>query len=247
MTGSIINLLKENFRITNDCIILATPLVIFILLIQLYVENFQYRLSNYANYISYLLVLWVLISAFLSGWLYMTKKTLQFSKKKYLYELDRLSALKKLFLCLFKGIGRFFPHVLTVTALYFIFALLKTLAMIYLYNSPLKPEFSLLTIIFSAIQFLLCFWFIYLLPEIVYSYKNVFVCIINSLKKVCSTLKQTVLLYIIVYLSAALLYYALVYAKTNPIIYFLELLLAYYAFLYLTLLIFRNYEKNFIE
>ena len=51
MSDSILSLMKENFKITNDCIILAAPLVIFVTLIQLYMDNFQYRLSNYANYI----------------------------------------------------------------------------------------------------------------------------------------------------------------------------------------------------
>ena len=67
MSNSVISLLKDNFRLTNECIILVTPLVLFIILFQLYVENFQYRLSNYANYISYLIVLWVCLSAFFPG------------------------------------------------------------------------------------------------------------------------------------------------------------------------------------
>ena len=247
MSGSILSLMKENFRITNDCIILAAPLVIFVTLIQLYMDNFQYRLSNYANYISYLLVLWIFMSAFLSGWLYMVKKTIQFNKKKYLYELDRLSALRNLFLCLFKGVGRFFPCILTITALYFVFSLFKTIVIICLYNLPLKLGFLFLSIIFLIIQFFIYFWFIYLAPEIVYSYKNAFICIGNAIKKIFTVLKQSILLYIIVCLFCVLFYFVLVYIEVHPIIYFFELLSAYYAILYFVILVFRNYEKNFIE
>lgn len=245
MNNSIISLLKDNFRLTNECIILAAPLVLFIILFQLYVDNFQYRLSNYANYISYLMVLWVCISAFFSGWFYMTKKAISFSKKNFLSNIDRNTELRAVFMCLFKGIGRFFIPFLILFALIFIFSLLCTLAIIYLYNSPLKPDYKVLTGIAKTIQLITLYWFIYLIPEIVYSYKNIFKCIISSIKKAYLSIKQSLFIYILICGIGIILNLVLTNIFEHPLVYFIALLFVYYFILYAVLLIFNNYERNF--
>ncbi len=246
MNYSIISLLKDNFRLTNECIILAAPLVLFIILFQLYVDNFQYRLSNYANYISYLMLLWVCISAFFSGWFYMIRKTISSNKKKFLSNIDRNAELRGLFMCLFKGIGRFFIQFLLLIALFFIFSLLCTLATIYLYNSPLKPDYKVLTGITKIVQLITLYWFIYLVPEIVYSYKNIFKCIISSFKKAYFSLKQSLLIYVLICLIGIVLNFVVINIFEHPIVYFIALLFVYYFTLYAVLLIFNNYERNFI-
>jgi len=247
MSNSVISLLKDNFRLTNECIILVTPLVLFIILFQLYVENFQYRLSNYANYISYLIVLWVCLSAFFSGWFYMTKKTISFNKKNFLSYKDRNTELGKLFMCLFKGIGRFFLHFLFIIALFFIFSIICVLTTIYLYNSPLKLDYHVLSGITEIIRFLILYWFIYLVPEIVYSYNGIFKCIISSLKKAYLSFRQSSLLYIFIYFIGIILNLGINNILEHPFVYFIALLFVYYFILYTVLLIFNNYERTFIR
>lgn len=247
MSNTLTCLLKENFKITNDCLILVIPLVIFVTLLQFYIENFQYRLSNYANYFSYYAVLWVILSAFCSGWFYMVKKTMQFSKKIYLLEIDRISALKTLFLCLFKGVGRFFPNFLVITALIIIFMIIKSFAMINLYNSPLKPSYESLTRISFIIELIGAYIFMYIVPEVVYSYKNIFTCIFNCIKKLLISFRQSLLLFGFICLICAVFHFIMVNTIAYPIIYFFELLFTYYTILYIVLLIFRYYEKNYTE
>lgn len=239
--------LNENFKFTNDCIILATPMVLFFIFLQLYIQIFESHLSSSLSYITFFITLWIAISGCFAGWFYMVKKTLQFSKKTFLFDTDRLTALTKLFLCLFKGIGRFFLPFLSVIAICFIFKLIKLLILIIVYNSALNKHYDLIAIISAVIVFLFFYWIIFWIPEIVYTYSNPFKALLNSIKKSYISFKSTSLIYILLCVSGLIIHFSIINSMEFPWLYFLLLLLSYYFILYSVLLIFRHYERNFIE
>ena len=239
--------LRENIITTNDCLILATPMILFFLSVQWYIETFQYNLNSTINYIVFFITLWIWISGCLAGWFYMLKKTLQFSKKTFLFDTDRNTALKKLFLCIFKGIGKFFISFLALTLIVFVFNIVKTICAIYVYNSIPIPNYKVLYTISLAITFFIAYWVIYWIPEIVFTYFNPFKSLVNSIKKSYIAFKQTFLYYIILVAICLFINFAIQYEKIYPVVYFLGLLLFYYIILYSIITIFRLYEKNFIE
>ena len=239
--------LKENLKYTNDCIILATPMVLFIMFLQFYIDTFQYNLFSVSQYIKFFLTLWIALSGCFAGWFYMVKKTLQFSKRTYLFDTDRLTALSKLFQCMFKGVGKFFIHFLGLFSILFLFLLIKSMLVFYIFKTDIKPDLKVLNIVFNTIEFVLAYWFIYLIPEIVYTYNKTLKSIINSVKKSFISFRQTFRFYILIVAVFLFLYLAINVTKMFPIVYFLVLLLFYYFILYCVILIFRLYEKNFIE
>ncbi len=238
--------LRENFKITNDCIILATPMVIFFISIQWFIQTFQNILSLPANNIAFYLTLWIWISGCFAGWFYMTKKTLQFSKKTFLYDTDRSTALTKLFLCLFKGVGKFFVSFLIMVAVCFCFKLLKYGLLLSLFKLPYKLDISQVSIISIAIVLIFWYFFIYWIPEIVYNYTNAFKAMINSVKMTILSFKNTFPLYIFMVLIGILLRIIIFMAEDNPFTYFLLIILTYYYLLYFILIIFRDYERNYV-
>ena len=239
--------LKENVITTNDCLILATPMILFFISVQWYLETFQYNLTGLNSYLAFFFTLWIWISGCAAGFFYMLKKTLQFSKKTFLFDTDRNTALKKLFFCIFKGIGKFFISFLVIIAVIFLFEVVQTIFILYLYNSPLKPSYEYLSLFSYIITFFAGYLIIYWIPEIVYTYNNPFKSLVNSAKKVYISFKQTTLYYLLISFAGLILHYTIQYMKIYPVIYFLELLLFYYLILYALITIFRLYEKNFIE
>lgn len=239
--------LKENIITTNDCLILATPMILFFISIQWYTETFQKDLIGLNTHIAFFFNLWIWIAGCFAGWFYMLKKTLQFSKKTFLFDTDRNTALKKLFLCIFKGIGKFFFPFLGFAAIIFAFNLIKAIFNFYLYNSAFKPHYDIILIISYLVTLIAAYWVIYWIPEIVYTYKNPFKSLINSVKKAYISFRQTSKYYILIAIVISILDFTIEAMKIYPVIYFLELLLFYYFILYSVIIIFRLYEKNFIE
>ena len=239
--------LKDNLKFTNDCIILATPMVLFFIFLQFYLESFQYNLSSFGSYATFFITLWIAISGCFAGWFYMVKKTLQFSKKTFLFDTDRLTALSKLFLCIFKGIGKFFIPFLGLIFILFVFQVLKAIFILYVYNSALKPHYETLNIAANVIAFILAYWIVYWVPEIIYTYSNPFKALYNSVRKAYISFKQTSFYYLLIIAGCLFLHFTIQEMKLYPVVYFLELLLFYYFILYSVITIFRLYEKNFIE
>ena len=120
-------LFKNNFKTTNDCIILATPLIIFLSILGWY---FNYALETADNIPKLILAgttLLVMGCGFLSAWMYMTKKTLQLANKVFIFDKDRAKAFGELIMSLPRGIGKLFlPFVGVTVILLLIYALTIT-------------------------------------------------------------------------------------------------------------------------
>lgn len=110
-------LFKNNFKTTNDCIILATPLIIFLSILGWY---FNYALETADNIPKLILAgttLLVMGCGFLSAWMYMTKKTLQLANQVFIFDKDRARAFRELIMSLPRGIGKLFLPFVGITIL----------------------------------------------------------------------------------------------------------------------------------
>lgn len=274
-----LKLFKNNFKTTNDCIILATPLIIFLSILGWY---FNYALET-ANNIPKLILagttLLVMGCGFLSAWMYMTKKTLQLANKVFIFDKDRAKAFGELIMSLPRGIGKLFlPFVgvtvilillytLTITGATFIitkfvgtidianmFATKNLLVSSQeLFNELLElPQNEIIVIncwylLVSSIIAIISFLTMFLIPEIVYSEKNPFKAILQSLKKIVITFPKSLLLFLYIYfllITSAILNTILMF---NPILYFFVLVILYYLIIYIVVLLFTYYEQTFIK
>ncbi len=111
-------LFKDSFRITNDCIILATPLIVFLSILGWYFSYAIHAIDTIPKLILGIITSLVMISGFVSAWLYMAKKTLAISKRVILFDKDRIKALYELVLSLPKGIGKLFLPILGAVIIY---------------------------------------------------------------------------------------------------------------------------------
>lgn len=249
-----LKLIWNNFKRTNDSIILAVPMVLFMFITVLY-SGFIVTHAKTVNLALFSFVtLLVMICGFLAGWFYMVKKTLQLNGRMFVYEQDRIEALKELIMTLPNGVGRLFVPflgLLTISMFITVFVYyvtvdfipaeqLQKLADILLFPSYLA---SLLFIITSVLSFFLIIW----IPEIVYSERNPVKALGNSILKTFKTFPKTLFLYIFVYVVYFLTNFSVQLLPANPLIIFALLVLYYYFTLYNVILVFTYYEQTFLK
>ena len=247
-----LKLIWNNFKRTNDCIILATPMVLFMFITVLYSAFIVTHAKTVNLALFSFVTLLIMICGFLAGWFYMVKKTLQLNGRMFVYEKDRINALKELILTLPNGVGRLFlPFLGVVTISMFITVfvyyttvdiiphdMLQKLADILLFPNYLA---ALLFIITSILSFFLIVW----IPEVVYTERNPIKALGNSILKTMKTFPKTLFLYIFVYMIYFLTNFSVQLLPANPIIIFISLVLYYYFTLYNVILVFTYYERNF--
>ena len=249
------DVIKESFNRTNNCLILAAPLVLFVSMIIFY-AGYVYKnaISNSQILISLASIL-IMTSACASAWFYMAKKTVAFSDKIFIFEKDQKTTFWKLLNYLPTGVGRYFLSFLVALFLYFVFCASIGL---YLYDVAQNSVFSnvdfsvnyinlnLLYVfcILSFLHFFLMFW----IPEMIYCEKNPFKAYIYSLRKLWITLPKSLILFlyflILIYLVKFL---DVVLLLLSPYLYFFVLLLGYYLAVYIVVVVFSYYERNFVQ
>ncbi len=111
-------LFKDSFKVTNDCIILATPLIIFLSILGWYFTYTFNAVNTIPKLILAIITSFIIVSGLLSAWLYMAKKTLALSKKVILFDKDRAKELWELVLSLPRGVGKLFMPVLGAVIIY---------------------------------------------------------------------------------------------------------------------------------
>ena len=111
-------LFKDSFKVTNDCIILATPLIIFLSILGWYFTYTFNAVNTIPKLILAIITSFIIVSGLLSAWLYMAKKTLALSKKVILFDKDRAKELWELVLSLPRGVGKLFMLVLGAVIIY---------------------------------------------------------------------------------------------------------------------------------
>lgn len=113
-----LQLFKNSFKTTNDCIILATPLIIFLSILSWYYKYAVVAIDTTPKLILAIITIFVMLSGFMAAWLYMAKKTISLSQKIFVFDKDRAKALWALVLSLPKGIGRLFLPSIGVISIY---------------------------------------------------------------------------------------------------------------------------------
>lgn len=103
-----IKLFKEAFKITNDNIILATPLILFLWIISLYMAFSRTTVDTLPELILSTITLLFMTAAFFGGWFYMLKKAVILSKEVYVLDDERAKATLNLIKEIPAGIGGYF-------------------------------------------------------------------------------------------------------------------------------------------
>lgn len=113
-----LKLFKSAFKTTNDCIILAAPLIIFLSILSWYYEYATDSINTTSKLILACITMFVMVCGFVAAWFYMAKKTIALSKKVFVFDKDRAKALAKLAMSLPNGIGRLFLPIIGVISTY---------------------------------------------------------------------------------------------------------------------------------
>lgn len=115
---------KNAFKITNENIILTTPLILFMILIGVYSSIARSMPENFVAAFVFLITALFMFSAFFAGWFYMVKKAVDLDKEKSLTAEEKAKSSIKLFREIPVGIGEFFLSFVSGLVLYFIFFLM---------------------------------------------------------------------------------------------------------------------------
>lgn len=109
---------QKAFKITNENIILATPLVLFLFLLSIYLGVAQRVPSTLASAILLLVTILFMLSAFFAGWFFMVKKAVDLDKKEFIIEEDKAKASLALLKDIPVGIGEYFVSFIGAFLLY---------------------------------------------------------------------------------------------------------------------------------
>ena len=115
------SVIKKAFDITRDNIVTAQPLIVFLLIISLTSIGLAQQ-SNKIAFIVFFISNFLLTTAFLAGWFFMIKKTIEQSKIEYEKPEEKAAASSGLLKEFFPGVAAYFAP---VTAVFLIYTLLS--------------------------------------------------------------------------------------------------------------------------
>jgi hypothetical protein len=227
-----LKLFKNSFHVANDCLILATPLIIFLSVLSWYYNYLILSADALPKLILGGVTLFVMSSAFLSAWLYMSKKVIALSNKIFVFDRDRPKALLDIVLSSPKGIGK-----LCLPIMFVLFILLVVFVLLYF----LFLKFKYIAIVFGTIfAYIVLVW----LVEIVYVQKNPIKAFKYSVWNLIRDYKKSIVLFLYIVFLGGILFLLNMSFIYKPILYFFVLLLFYYFLVYLTVLLFMYYEQK---
>ncbi len=119
-----IKLYKNTFKTAGEGIILGVPLVFFMCVISLYINYSKEVVDTFPEVILSAVTMLFMSSAFFSGWFYMVKKCVEFSKKDFILDKDKSQESMKLIQCLPIGVGKYFLTYVGVSLMFVGIALL---------------------------------------------------------------------------------------------------------------------------
>lgn len=237
-----LKLFRQSFSITNDCMIIITPLIVFLSLIGIYVNYALSIVDNTSEIIFAAVTIFVVTSGFMSSWLYMVKKALQLTKQVFVFDNERLRAVLGLFKCLLTGIGKLLIPVIWILSFYIVLYLLIMSLLSFLITKFLIPYplwNALWIFLIVAVTFLTLLW----LPEVLYNKVNAYLALFNSIKKLFKNFKSSVILYIWIALILSAIFVINTKLGQHPILAFATLMIFYYLLAYVVVLLFTCYEQ----
>lgn len=116
------------FKVTNDNIILTTPLVLFLFLLSIYLGIAKNAPETIPAAILLLVTIWCMLGAFFAGWLFMTKKAIELDKQEFIIDEDKAKASFRLIKEFPVGIGEYFFSFLGGIILYIILVAILSFA-----------------------------------------------------------------------------------------------------------------------
>lgn len=111
---------KNAFKITNENIILTTPLILFLFLFSIYLDVARNAPANIFSAILLLVTTLFMLSAFFAGWLNMVKKAVDLGKQEFVLDEDRARASFNLIKEIIPGVGEYFLPFIGAIILYFV-------------------------------------------------------------------------------------------------------------------------------
>lgn len=246
-----LKIFKEAFKISYNNIIIATPLLLFLLILNVYLIIAKNAVKALPSTMLFFATLFLMVSAFLAGWLYMIKIAVdnhvnnpEREKKYGSFELIKEFPV---------GIAEYIKSYLGFSILYlliaditFVSATEAPVAMQALLQSLTKVQLLKINywylLVMSSIQLftlLTMFWPI----ELMNSTKNPLVALFKSITIIFKK-PQVILLFIginILNLFLTLLNYLAIF---NPITYFIVTLIFFYFIVYIFVLLFLYYDKK---
>ena len=233
----------NNFKTTNDCIIVATPLILFFTILGSYLAYAINVADDTTERVFAAITIFIMVSGFLSAWFYMIKKAIYLTKQVFLFDKERLNAIFRLFKEFLKGIGRLLiPIIWMLSTIIVAFVLFLGLLSFLIERGIFNTGYDIV-IYFSLI--ISTFTTMYWIPEIVYSKKNAFVSLFESINKLFNNLKESFILYIFISFLMSVIFIVNFLLPNHPIMSFLSLLLFYYLLVYVVVLLFDYYDNKF--
>lgn len=118
---------QRAFKITSENIILTTPLILFLFLLNIYLEVAKNAPANLLSMVLLLVTTLFMLAAFAAGWFYMVKKAVDIDKKEFLTNDERARASFGLLKELPTGIGEYFLSFIGGIMLYLILFMVLSL------------------------------------------------------------------------------------------------------------------------
>lgn len=109
---------QRAFKITNENIILTTPMVLFLFLLSIYMGIAKNAPTSLFSSILLLLTIVLMISAFFAGWFYMVKKAVDLDKNVLIVDEEKSKASFQLLKEIPVGIGEYFLSFIGAFILY---------------------------------------------------------------------------------------------------------------------------------
>lgn len=123
--------LQNAFKITNENVIVAVPLLIFYILINLYLGYTKYMADTPLEALIAMLTITFMVAVFLAGWFYMIKKAVDLSKKIFVLDDEAAKAHLGLIKEFPAGVGKYF---LTFIVFFVIFIILVILLSAFIFT-----------------------------------------------------------------------------------------------------------------
>ncbi len=267
------NYIKQAFTITKENIILAQPLIIYLIIISLTMAGVARQNSQNAFYIFFGANI-LLSTAFFAGWMYMTRKTIEHSKKEYDTPDNKSIASIKLINEFFPGVGEYF---LSITASILLYAGGYLILMYLSYKlglnflgrpdidwgkmlsaqTPEQMQKFVGTLSFAQIK-LLNLWFLFiggisiiytyltmfLFPAVIYDSKNPFAAFLINIKFLFKNFAGSI--GILIFLAALNMFISILSAifSINVILSIIGLVITFYFMTYCLVLIFLYYDEK---
>jgi len=269
---------KKAFQITNDNIVLTTPLVLFLFLFSIYLGVAKGAPENIQSAILLLFTILFMISAFLAGWFFMVKKAVALDKDEVIADEEKSKASFDLLKEVPTGIGEYFLPFVGASIFYTLIIMLLIfityqIGMHFIGNPGLHYEqlktglmsaealkemltkmpheqmirlqnWNILLFVVTAFySFITMFWG----AQIVMKTKNPVLAFFQSVGIIFKHPLSSMLLFLYISFINFIVSLINTVSNSNPILYFISMLIYFYFLVYIVVLIFLYYDREEVQ